>query len=65
MIEYLLKPQSQRHFTDTEFDYPLARDVEINPLLPQLAEFEIPEVDLSDLGDLEPTLELLREVGAL
>jgi iron(III) transport system substrate-binding protein len=34
-------------------------------VLPALSELNPPAVDLSDLADLEGTLELLREVGAL
>ena len=65
LITFLLGSQSQQHFTDTVFEYPLAGGVAVNPLLPPLAELETPEIDLSDLDDLERTLELLQEVGAL
>jgi iron(III) transport system substrate-binding protein len=33
--------------------------------LPPLADIESPDIDLSDLSDLEGTLELLTEVGVL
>jgi len=35
------------------------------PALPSIDELDAPEVDLSRLEDLQGTLELLREVGAL
>lgn len=65
LITFFLGQQSQQHFTDTVFEYPLAGGVAVNPLLPPLDELESPEIDLSDLDDLERTLELLQEVGAL
>jgi iron(III) transport system substrate-binding protein len=39
--------------------------VEHDPGLPSLDEIGTPEIDLSDLSDLEGTLELLQEVGIL
>jgi iron(III) transport system substrate-binding protein len=39
--------------------------VAADPRLPELASLETPEVDLSDLSDLQGTIELLRDVGAI
>ena len=39
--------------------------VEADPRLPPIDSIEAPEVDLSDLSDLQGTVELLREVGAI
>lgn len=64
-VEYLLHPEAQQHFTDEVFEYPLASGAAPNPDLPPLDTLQTPDFDLSDLDDLEGTLELLQETGAL
>ncbi|MEX2534119.1 MAG: iron ABC transporter substrate-binding protein [Trueperaceae bacterium] len=64
-VEYLLGEDAQRHFSDEVSEYPLAQGIEARSELPSLDELETPNVDLSDLADLEGTLELLQETGAL
>lgn len=63
-VAYLLNDASQQHFTDTVYEYPLVSGITTNALLVPLAEIETPELDLSNLSDLEGTLTLLEEVGA-
>jgi iron(III) transport system substrate-binding protein len=66
LIRYLLSEEVQEYFgqvTD-ELEFPVRTGVE-SPELPTLEEIDPPDVDLSDLEDLQGTLELLREVGAL
>jgi iron(III) transport system substrate-binding protein len=65
-VEYLLSEPVQSFFgtvTD-ELEYPLREGVTAEKL-PPLEELDPPEIDLSDLEDLQGTLDLLREVGAL
>ncbi|MDQ3045400.1 MAG: iron ABC transporter substrate-binding protein [Chloroflexota bacterium] len=64
-IECLLQPDAQRTFAETTFEYPLINDVPAAAELPPLADIESPELDLSDLSDLQGTLSLLAEVGVL
>ena len=64
-IEYLLSEEAQRYFADETFEYPLLEGVEINPVLVPLHELDPPDIDLSDVSDLEGTLDLLREAGVL
>lgn len=64
-VRYLLSDTAEQYFSDQTNEYPLAGDVTTNPLLTPLAEINVPEIDLSDLADLEGTLQLLQEVGAL
>lgn len=67
LITWMLGDEAQAYFgtfTD-ELEYPLALGQEASPELPSLASLNPPDVDLSDLADLEGTLVLLREVGAL
>jgi iron(III) transport system substrate-binding protein len=64
-IEYMLGPEAQQYFADSSKEYPLAGGVEPDPSLVPLSEIEQPDVDLSNLDDLEGTLELMQETGAL
>ena len=66
LVRYLLDEDVQTYFgqvTD-ELEFPVRDGVE-SPELPTLEEIDPPDVDLSNLEDLQGTLELLREVGAL
>ena len=63
-VEYLLGDVAQAYFRDQTFEYPLNG---LGPAegVPSLAELSPPSLALTDLSDLEGTLELLRGVGAL
>lgn len=63
-VDFMLQPLAQQYFTDAVAEHPMIDGVETNPLLPLLVDLQTPELDLSDLDDLEGTLELLIEVGA-
>jgi iron(III) transport system substrate-binding protein len=64
-VRYLLTPEGQAFFAQETKEYPLV--VGIDPPENQLTIDEInpPRIDLSDLADLEGTLEMLQEVGVL
>ncbi len=64
-IRFLLSPQAQRYFAEQTKEYPLAQGIEPAADLPPLESVNAAQVDLSELGDLRGTLELLQEVGAL
>ncbi|MBA2318539.1 MAG: iron ABC transporter substrate-binding protein [Euzebyales bacterium] len=64
-IAYLLSDESQEYFSTKTFEYPLVTGIPADDRLPALGEIETPDLDLSDLDDLQGTLELLRESGAL
>ncbi|HXG40284.1 MAG TPA: iron ABC transporter substrate-binding protein [Candidatus Limnocylindrales bacterium] len=64
-VDFLLSEESQRYFSEATFEYPLVDGIAADPRLVPLDEIESPEIDLSDLADLQGTLELLRDVGAL
>lgn len=65
-VSFLLSDQAQQYFADETNEYPLAgENVEVNPRLTPLDQIETPDIDLSDLDDLQGTLQLLQEVGAL
>lgn len=66
-VRFLLSPVAQQYFASETFEYPLVDGTVPNP---KLADHErlmqaAPNINLDDLDDLEGTLEMLREVGAL
>jgi iron(III) transport system substrate-binding protein len=63
--EFMLSEPAQTHFADRVKEYPLIDSVEVDPLVTPLTEIEQPDVDLAELADLEGTLSLLQEAGAL
>ena len=65
LIEFALSSPEQQYFADEVKEYPLVRGVKADPTLVPLAEIEQPEADLSDLGDLQDTLTVIEESGAL
>ena len=65
LVEFLLLEEAQAYFADETKEYPLAAGVEADPELPPLGDIGTPDIDLSDLSDLEGTLELLQDVGIL
>lgn len=66
-IEFLLSEEAQQYFTDNNFEYPVLQggDVRTNELLLPLAHIQTPDIDLTNLHDLQGTLELMQKVGAL
>ncbi|MDQ3730211.1 MAG: iron ABC transporter substrate-binding protein [Actinomycetota bacterium] len=65
LITFLLEPEAQEFFTEETKEYPLVGAVEADPDLVPLDEIEQPDIELSGLDDLQGTLELLEETGAL
>ena len=65
-VAFLLSEEAQTYFSEETNEYPLAAGVAATAegLLP-LADVNTPELDLSDLEDLQGTLMLLQEVNAL
>ena len=64
-VEYLLSESAQRYFAAETKEYPLAAGVEPEGDLPSLASLDPPDVDLSNLSDLQGTLSLMRDIGIL
>jgi iron(III) transport system substrate-binding protein len=62
-VEYLLAEEQQRYFATETFEYPLVAGVEAPEGTPPLEQLQAPDLDLSDLADLQGTLRLLQEVG--
>lgn len=64
-IKFMLSKTSQQYFAEKVWEYPLIQGVEAHESLPKLDEIESPDIDLSQLADLEGTLDLLKETGVL
>ncbi|MFC7209008.1 extracellular solute-binding protein [Natronoarchaeum sp. GCM10025321] len=62
-IRHLLSAEAQDYFARTTFEYPLIPDVEPIGDLPTIDELDVPEIDLTELSDLEKTVDLMREAG--
>jgi len=65
LVDYLLSDTAQEYFAQSTYEYPLVATVEPPVDLPALADIEAPEIDLSDLADLQGALEMIEESGAL
>ena len=64
-IRHLLSSEAQEFFTTISFAYPMVADIAPPGGLPTVDELNPPDIDLADLSDLEPTLELMREADVL
>lgn len=65
LLRYLLSSEAQLYFAEQTFEYPLVSGVQVHPELTPLGELNAADIDLAELADLQSTLDLLREVGAL
>jgi iron(III) transport system substrate-binding protein len=65
-VNFLLSPEAQQYFADETNEYPLAGgEIAVNPAIRPLAEIDTPDFNLGDLDDLQGTLLMLQEVGAV
>ncbi len=65
-VDFLFSDEAQQYFANETDEYPLVTtNVEVSPLLKPLSELNPPQIDLGDLSDLQGTLEMLQDVGAL
>ncbi|MCW8128075.1 extracellular solute-binding protein [Microbulbifer halophilus] len=64
-IRYLLSREVQSYLASEAYEIPLVEGVAAPQGLPPLDRISPPEVDLTRLADLRPTLDLMRSVGVL
>jgi iron(III) transport system substrate-binding protein len=64
-VKHLLSSEAQEFFTTISFAYPMIEDVAPPGGLPPVSELNPPDIDLSELSDIEPTLDLMRDAGVL
>ncbi len=64
-LDYMLSADAQSYFAEQTIEYPLLTGVAADPRVKPLDEIAAPALDLSNLDDLQGTLQLLQETGAL
>ncbi len=64
-VEFLLGVEAQEYFANVTYEYPLADGVPPDKTLPTLESLDPPDIDLSDLKDLQGTQAMLTDAGAL
>lgn len=64
-MEFLLRDDIQEYFVSEVVEYPLVDGIAIPAGLTPLSDIAVPDIDLTNLEDLEATLELIRESGLL
>ncbi len=64
-VAYLVSDEGQAYFAHNTYEYPVVVGAPQPEGLPPLSEIGHPEIDLTDLADLQGTLELMAEVGLL
>jgi len=64
-LRHLVSAEAQEFFATRTFAYPTISGVEPVGGLPSIDELNPPDVDLAELSDVEPTIELLRETNVL
>ena len=64
-VRYLLTREVQEYLATQAFELPMVRGVAMPAGLPPMNRIDPPEVELTRLADLRPTLALMRETGVL
>jgi iron(III) transport system substrate-binding protein len=64
-IDFMLSPVAQQYFATQTFEYPVIEGVVTHRELPPLETLNAADIDLASLSDLQGTVSLLQEVGAL
>ena len=64
-IEYLLSETAQKFFATETYEYPLVPGVSPSVDLVPLTELNAIQIDLSDLSDIQGTIQLMQAVGML
>lgn len=63
-VRHLLSAEAQDYFARTTFEYPLIPEIDPVGDLPTIDELDPPsDLDLTQLSDIEPTVDLMREAG--
>jgi iron(III) transport system substrate-binding protein len=61
----MLSKPAQEYFAESSKEYPLIAGVEPDAELTPLDRIPAPDIDLSRLDDVQGTVELMQETGAL
>ena len=63
-VRHLLSAEVQEYFAVETFEYPMISGVEPVGELPSVDELDVPDLELTELSDVGPTVDLMREAGA-
>ena len=64
-VDFMLSVVAQNYFVNSTREYPLIEGVKQHPLLTPLADITKANISLSDLADIQGSVKLLQEAGAL
>ncbi len=64
-IRYLLSRDGQEYFVESSKEYPVVPGIDGPEEVPPLEKLPSPDFDLGDFADLQGTVEMLQETGAL
>lgn len=64
-VRTMLSKPAQEYFADSSKEYPLIAGVQAAKELTPIDKIPSPKIDLAEIGDLQGTLKLMRETGAL
>jgi iron(III) transport system substrate-binding protein len=64
-IRYLLSRDGQEYFVESSKEYPVVPGIDGPDEVPPLEKLPSPDFDLGDFADLQGTVEMLQETGAL
>ena len=64
-MEFMLSNVGQAYFVNKTHEYPMIEGVRTQRLLAPPSQINIPQIDMADLGDLQGTQKLLREMEVL
>ena len=64
-ILYLLSTEGQQYFADNTYEYPVVEGIAVNERLTPLSEIQAPDIDLSNLSDLQGSIDMIEASGAL
>lgn len=64
-VRHFLTTEVQSFLAESAYEYPLVPGVDPPGSLPPIEELDPPDIDLTQLADVRPTLRMLREEGVL
>ncbi|ELY65611.1 extracellular solute-binding protein [Natronococcus jeotgali] len=64
-VQHLLSAEAQEYFAVDTFEYPMISGVDPYGELPPVDELNVPDIDLSELSNIEETVDFMREVDGI
>lgn len=64
-VEFMLSTEAQEFYANETFEFPLVEGVAVNHEVPSLDTLQPVQIDLTDLADVEESVELLQSAGVL